>query len=128
MIARLRQWASAVKRDLVVLVLAARDPAVPLTAKVLAGVVAAYALSPIDLIPDFIPVLGMLDDLLLVPVGIWLVLRLIPPRVLADLRERAAAQGQVPRSRAAATVIVALWILGSVWLGHAAHRYLQRGA
>ncbi|WP_405029566.1 YkvA family protein [Novosphingobium sp.] len=116
------------KRDLVVLVLAARDPAVPLTAKVLAGVVAAYALSPIDLIPDFIPVLGMLDDLLLVPVGIWLVLRLIPPRVQADLRERAAAQGQLPRSRAAATVIVALWILGSVWLGLAAHRYLQRGA
>jgi uncharacterized membrane protein YkvA (DUF1232 family) len=123
MIARLREWARAVKRDVVVLALAARDPAVPLAAKLLAGAVAAYALSPIDLIPDFIPVLGLLDDLLLVPAGIWLALRLIPPDVLADLRARADAQGELPRSRVAAVVIVAAWILGVVWLA----LYVLRG-
>ena len=115
MTGRLRQWARAVKRDVAVLALAARDPAVPLAAKLLAGAIAAYALSPIDLIPDFIPVLGLLDDLLLVPAGIWLALRLIPPEVLADLRERAEAQAQLPRSRVAAAVIVGLWVLGIGW-------------
>ena len=113
MTGRLRQWARAVKRDVAVLALAARDPAVPLAAKLLAGAIAAYALSPIDLIPDFIPVLGLLDDLLLVPAGIWLALRLIPPEVLADLRERAEAQAQLPRSRVAAAVIVGLWVLAT---------------
>jgi uncharacterized membrane protein YkvA (DUF1232 family) len=115
MIERLRQWARALKRDVAVLAMAARDPAVPLAAKLLAGVVAAYALSPIDLIPDFIPVLGLLDDLLLVPAGIWLVLRMIPPEVLADLRVRAEAQAQLPRSRVAALVIVGLWVLAIGW-------------
>ena len=115
MIERLRQWARALKRDGAVLALAARDPAVPLAAKLLAGAVAAYALSPIDLIPDFIPVLGLLDDLLLVPAGIWLVLRMIPPEVLADLRMRAEAQAQLPRSRVAALVIVGLWALAIGW-------------
>ena len=115
MIERLRQWARALKRDVAVLALAARDPAVPLAAKLLAGAVAAYALSPIDLIPDFIPVLGLLDDLLLVPAGIWLVLRMIPPEVLAKLRVRAEAQAQLPRSRMAALVIVGLWVLGAGW-------------
>lgn len=101
------------------LALAARDPEVPLAAKLLAGAVAAYALSPIDLIPDFIPVLGLLDDLLLVPAGIWLVLRMIPPEVLAELRMRAEEQAQLPRSRKAALVIVGLWVLSAslvAWL------------
>ena len=115
MIERLRTWARALKRNIAVLALAARDPAVPLAAKLLAGAVAAYALSPIDLIPDFIPVLGLLDDLLLLPAGIWLVLRMIPPEVLADLRMRAEAQAQLPRSRFAAAVIVGLWVLGVGW-------------
>ena len=70
MLQRVKQWARAIKRDVVALWLAARDPRVPWFAKVLAGAVAAYALSPIDLIPDFIPVLGYLDDLLIVPLGI----------------------------------------------------------
>lgn len=70
LLVRLRGWARALKREVIVLWLAARDPRVPLGAKLLAGGVAAYALSPIDLIPDFIPVLGLLDDLLLVPLGI----------------------------------------------------------
>ena len=113
MIERLRQWARALKRNVAVLALAARDPAVPLAAKLLAGAVAAYALSPIDLIPDFIPVLGLLDDVLLVPAGIWLVLRMIPPEVLAQLRIRAEAQADLPRSRVAAQVIVGLWVLSA---------------
>ena len=89
MIARLKAWARTLKREIVVLWLAARDPRVPLGAKLLAGLVAGYALSPIDLIPDFIPVLGLLDDLLLVPAGIWLVLRMIPLGLVAELRAQA---------------------------------------
>src|SRR5215471_19208344 len=79
MAGRLRGWAALIKRDVHALYLAARDPRVPWYAKALAAVVAGYALSPIDLIPDFIPVLGYLDDVILVPLGIVLVVRLIPP-------------------------------------------------
>ena len=86
MLEPLKRWARALKRDVIALWLAARDPRVPLAAKLVAGAVAAYALSPIDLIPDFIPVLGYLDDLLIVPAGIWLALRLIPAELMAELR------------------------------------------
>ena len=113
MIGRIRQWARAVKRDVVALWLAARDPRVPLVAKVVAGAVAAYALSPIDLIPDFIPVLGLLDDLLIVPAGIWLAVRLIPAGVMADLRARAEGAAK-PGSRMAAALVVAVWIAALV--------------
>jgi len=116
--ARLRGWAKALKRDVVALWLAARDPAVPLGAKLLAGAVAAYALSPIDLIPDFIPVLGYLDDLILVPAGIWLAVRLIPPDRLALHRAEAALRAERPVSRAGAAAIVAVWVLAlgaAVW-------------
>lgn len=106
---RLRGWARALKRDVVALWLAARDPRVPLAAKMLVGFVAAYALSPIDLIPDFIPVLGYLDDLLIVPLGIWLALRLIPPDLMAAFRAAAVARER-PTSRWAAGVIVLLWL------------------
>jgi uncharacterized membrane protein YkvA (DUF1232 family) len=106
----LKSWARALKRDVHALYLAGRDPRVPWFAKLLAIIVAAYALSPIDLIPDFIPVLGYLDDLLLVPLGIWLVVRLIPPHVMAQLREQAAQAGEKPVSRAAAIGVVLIWI------------------
>ena len=86
----LRRWARVAKREALVLRLAATDPRVPWYAKALAVGVAAYALSPIDLIPDFIPVLGYLDDLVLVPLGVWLVIRLIPPAVRDELRRAAA--------------------------------------
>ena len=109
MIARLRQWAHALKRDVLVLWLAARDNRIPAAIKLLAAIVAGYALSPIDLIPDFIPVLGLLDDLLLVPAGIWLVLRLIDPVVLANLRE-VAENHAWPRSLAGAAAIIAIWL------------------
>jgi uncharacterized membrane protein YkvA (DUF1232 family) len=107
---RLREWAHLIKRDVVALYLAAADPRVPWYAKALAACVAGYALSPIDLIPDFIPVLGYLDDLLLVPLGIWLVVRMIPPHVMADLRVTAAAATAQPTSAKGAVVIIAIWL------------------
>ena len=105
--------------------LAGRDPRVPWTAKALALAVAAYALSPIDLIPDFIPVLGLLDDLILVPAGIALVIWLIPPPLMTELRAEAAARlaAAPPRSRAAPFVIIAIWLaclVLLVWLATAA--------
>ncbi|MDR7102720.1 YkvA family protein [Croceicoccus sp. BE223] len=113
MLDRLKSWARGLKRDVIALWLAARDPRVPWGAKLLAGAVAAYALSPIDLIPDFIPVLGLLDDLLIVPAGIWLVLRLVPPAVMADLRLRAESLAR-PRSTAGLVAVLALWALAAV--------------
>ena len=114
---RLAEWAHALKRESLALYYAARDPRTPWYAKVVAGAVVAYALSPIDLIPDFIPVLGYLDDLLLLPLGIWLALGLVPAPVLADARRRAEATLERPRSRTAAMVIVAIWVVGAIALG-----------
>ena len=107
---RLREWARLIKRDVVALYLAAGDPRVPWHAKALAACVAGYALSPIDLIPDFIPVLGHLDDVLIVPLGIWLVVRMIPPHVMAELRVTAAAATAQPSSAKGAVVIIAIWL------------------
>jgi uncharacterized membrane protein YkvA (DUF1232 family) len=115
---RLKAWARALKRDVAALWLAARDPRTPLVAKLLAGLVAAYALSPIDLIPDFIPVLGYLDDLLIVPAGIWLAVRLIPAALLEEFRAVAMARER-PRSLAGAAVVAGVWLaLGGLlaWL------------
>lgn len=115
----LRDWARRLKRDVVALWIAARDPRVPWYAKALAGAVAAYALSPIDLIPDFIPVFGYLDDLLIVPAGIWLVVRLIPAALMAEFREEATRRAERPTSYVAATAIVLVWIAaaaGFTWL------------
>jgi uncharacterized membrane protein YkvA (DUF1232 family) len=111
--ARLRQRARALKADILALWLAARHPGTPWYAKLLVAAIAAYALSPIDLIPDFIPVLGLLDDLVLLPLGIALAIRLVPPAVLEDCRRRAreslAGQGR-PVSRIGAAAIIALWV------------------
>jgi uncharacterized membrane protein YkvA (DUF1232 family) len=109
MAARLRKWARSNKDDVVAVHLATADPRVPWYAKALAVCVVAYALSPIDLIPDFIPVLGYLDDLLLVPLGIIAVLKLIPPDIMAEHRAAAANASERPASRAAAIVIVLIW-------------------
>jgi uncharacterized membrane protein YkvA (DUF1232 family) len=116
---RLRDWARLIKRDVHALYLARRDPRVPWYAKALAALVAGYALSPIDLIPDFIPVLGYLDDVILVPLGIAAVIRLIPPEVMAEHREMAAAAQERPISRAAAITVIAAWVAAAVacvWL------------
>lgn len=111
MFAKLKAWARGLKRDVLLLYLAARDPRVRWHAKLIAGLTAAYALSPIDLIPDFIPILGYLDDLLIVPAGIWLALRLIPSSLRAELREQAEAlEERPPRSNWGAGIIIALWV------------------
>jgi uncharacterized membrane protein YkvA (DUF1232 family) len=117
----LRAWAKRIRRDALTLWLAARHPRTPWPAKVLAGIVVAYALSPIDLIPDFVPVLGLLDDLLLLPALIWLAVRLVPADVLAACRaeaeQRMAAGAARPISRIGAAVIVLLWLGLAIGLG-----------
>jgi len=114
---RLRQWARTVKRDVLILYLAARDPRVPWYAKVVAACVAAYALSPIDLIPDFIPVLGYLDDVIIVPLGIVLAMRLIPPSLLEEHRHTAIERSQQrPTSYVGAAIILIMWLVAGVAL------------
>jgi uncharacterized membrane protein YkvA (DUF1232 family) len=110
-LAKARTWARNLKRDTVAVYFAARDTRTPLLLRGLALAIAAYALSPIDLIPDFIPVLGYLDDLLIVPFGLWLVIRMLPPEVLITARIHAAALLARPTSYNAAIVIVGLWLL-----------------
>ena len=105
----MRDWARAIKKDVVALYIAARDPRVPWYVKLAAAAVAAYALSPIDLIPDFIPVLGYLDDVIIVPLGILLVMKMIPDPLMAEFREEARRRSERPTSRVAAAVIIALW-------------------
>ena len=117
---KLNDWAKRIKRDGLTLWFAGKHPATPWYAKALGLFVVAYALSPIDLIPDFIPVLGYVDDVLLLPALIWLAIRLLPTEVVADCRKQADAwmetQGAKPSSRAGATVIVLLWIAAGVAL------------
>ncbi|AMN52984.1 membrane protein [Labrenzia sp. CP4] len=107
----IKTWAKRIKRDLHALYLAGRDPRVPWYVKALAIATAAYALSPIDLIPDFIPVIGYLDDLLLVPLGIYLVVKLIPPQVMEDCRVEADRRSEkLPASKMAAVLVLLIWI------------------
>src|SRR5215510_6684127 len=118
---RLRQWARTVQRDVLTLYFAARDPRVPWYAKAVAACVAAYACSPIDLIPDFIPVLGYLDDVIIVPLGIVLALRLIPPGLREEHRRTALERSQQrPTSYGGAVSIVLMWLVAGgallVWL------------
>ncbi len=114
---QLKAWARTLKRDAHAVWLAARDPRTPWYAKALALVVAGYAFSPIDLIPDFIPILGYLDDLILVPAGLWLVLRLVPVEVLEFHRIAAEAAADRPVSRSAAAIVIMMWIGMSALMG-----------
>ena len=112
---RLEKWkqqARHLKAEVYALYLAYKDPRVPLHARIFAACVVGYAFSPIDLIPDFIPVLGYLDDLILVPLGVVLALRMIPADVLADCRVRAQAMMQQgkPVNKTAAVVIIVIWL------------------
>jgi uncharacterized membrane protein YkvA (DUF1232 family) len=121
-----RAWAKRLKRDGVALWFARKHPGTPWHAKALGVLVVAYALSPIDLIPDFIPVLGYVDDLLLLPALVWLAVQLLPSDVLADCRAAAddwLATGRRPTSPAGAVLIVVLWIA----LGVAAWYWLRPG-
>ena len=110
MLQRAKNWAKAIKRDVVAVYFAARDPRTPTVARVLAIAVAAYALSPIDLIPDFVPIIGYLDDLIIVPLGLLSVIRMLPAEVLIAARLRASEEIARPRSYAAAVVIVVVWL------------------
>src|SRR5580765_4273618 len=114
MLEKLRAWARELKTQLLTLWYCRADPRTPLAAKIVAALVVAYALSPIDLIPDFIPILGYLDDLILVPLGIYLAFKLIPANVVADARKRAedrAAAARPAGSYVVAAIIIAIWVL-----------------
>lgn len=112
MLERLRGWAREIRKDVIALYLCAKDPRVPWYAKMVTALVAAYALSPIDLIPDFLPVIGYLDDLIIVPLGILLAVRLIPPEILLEHRKAAASRQQSrPVSRSGAVLVIAVWLL-----------------
>jgi uncharacterized membrane protein YkvA (DUF1232 family) len=117
MLNKIKSWARRLKRDAHAIYLAAQSPRVPWHARILAIAVAGYALSPIDLIPDFIPVLGYVDDLIIVPLGIWLVLSLIPDDVMAECRAMADEAATRPRNRVAAAAIIAIWIFAAAALG-----------
>jgi len=114
MLSQLKQWARTIKRDVHAIYLAARDPRVPWYAKALAFFIAGYALSPIDLIPDFIPVVGYLDDLIIVPLGITLVVSMVPDDVMAEHRATARSAGDRPVSRIGAAAVITVWILFAV--------------
>jgi uncharacterized membrane protein YkvA (DUF1232 family) len=107
---RLKRWAGRLKVETYALYLAYRDPRVPWYARVFAALVVGYAFSPIDLIPDPIPFIGYLDDLILVPLGIALAIRMIPAEVLAECREKAKELSKKPVNRVAAVVVVAVWL------------------
>ena len=115
----LKSWAGRVKRDAVMLWFARRHPKTPLLAKILGFATVAYALSPIDLIPDFIPVLGYLDDVIIVPIMIWLVVQLLPGEVIDESRAKAelwmTAQHDKPASYVGAVVVVLLWALAGYY-------------
>ena len=121
MLSQLKDWARRLKRDSHAIYLAARDPRVPWHVKVLAVAVAAYALSPIDLIPDFIPVIGYLDDLILVPLGIWLVVALVPGEIMVECRAKACEAASRPISKGGMAAIILLWISAALVLGWIAY-------
>ena len=116
---RIRDWARELKAETIALWFCCRHPQTPLVAKILATIVVAYALSPIDLIPDFIPVIGYLDDVILIPLGIYFTLKLIPKPVIAECRVKALAWMEArqakPRNYAAAAVIAGVWLAALWW-------------
>lgn len=109
-------WIHTIKIAAHAVWIGARDPEVPLLVRLFGYCVAAYALSPIDLIPDFIPILGLLDDAILVPLGVWLFVKLIPPEIHARHLAEAEAAEEHPISRTGAILIVAVWALAALWL------------
>ena len=112
MLSRVKDWARTLKTELHALYLAYRDPRVPWYARLMAACVVGYAFSPIDLIPDPIPILGYLDDLVIVPVGVWLTLNMIPKGIMAECREKAHSeiQKRKPTNWLAAGIIISIWI------------------
>lgn len=121
---RLKLWVHRVRVDAHAVWLAARDRRTPWPARLLGLLVAAYALSPIDLIPDFVPVLGLIDDLLLLPLGVWLFVRLVPEPLFQEHRAAAEAASERPVSRGGALLIVAIWLAAALMI--AAHLWSWR--
>ncbi|MGE8561270.1 MAG: YkvA family protein [Acinetobacter sp.] len=119
---QIKQWAKTLKKDIVVVWLVAKDQRTPVWIKILALIIAAYALSPIDLIPDFIPVLGYLDDIIIVPLGLLLVIKLTPKEIIEDCRIRASLLAERPVNRWAAGVIILIWLL---FLGYLALYFIN---
>lgn len=117
---KLRQWARDLKRELMTLWFCRKHPETPLVAKASAIIVVAYALSPIDLIPDFIPIIGYLDDVIIVPIGIYITLRLVPEKVVIESRAKAeawfASNQSRPKNYFVAALFVCLWIAAAWWL------------
>lgn len=124
-LSQLRQRARTIKQDTYAIYLACRDPRTPWYARVLAGGIVAYALSPIDLIPDFVPILGYLDDLIIVPFGIALAVRMIPEPVLADCRLKAQLATAKPANRKAAAVIIGIWLVTAALLAWVAYKVMS---
>lgn len=122
---QIKQWAKTLKKDIVVVWLVAKDERTPVWIKILALITAAYALSPIDLIPDFIPVLGYLDDIIIVPLGLLLVIKLTPKEIIDDCRMRTSLLAERPVNRWAAGVIILIWLL---FLGYLALYFINRQA
>lgn len=124
----LKQFARKLKQETRAVYLASQDSRVPRIARAVAAITVAYAFSPIDLIPDFIPILGDLDDLILVPLGIWLALKMIPPEVLAECREKAAAEiaQKKPKNWITAAIMVTIWLLLAALIIMVARRVLKR--
>ncbi|MCI2252783.1 DUF1232 domain-containing protein [Domibacillus sp. PGB-M46] len=116
---RLKKWARQLKRQLFMLYFACRDPRVPWYAKLFTACVVAYAFSPIDLIPDFIPVLGYIDDILLVPLGIFFALKMIPKPVMADCEEKAQKlmKDGKPKNWTAGVLVLLIWAALFIWVG-----------
>jgi uncharacterized membrane protein YkvA (DUF1232 family) len=129
---RLREWARRLMADVVALWFCTRHPRTPFVAKALAAALVAYAFSPIDLIPDFIPVLGYLDELILLPAGIWLVLKLVPEEVMVECRGQAARwleeKKSGPRSYLGAALVVVLWLAVLIFVSWLAWRWAESWA
>jgi uncharacterized membrane protein YkvA (DUF1232 family) len=125
---RLKELAGRLKLEAYALYLASRDPRVPWYAKALAAFVVAHTFSPIDLIPDFIPVLGYLDDLIITPLGIYLALKMIPPEVMAEARQAAAKADQEGRiqTRAGIAIVISIWILGCLLVAFIVFKVIKR--
>lgn len=126
MLDRWKVRARALKQETIAIYLAARDPRTPWYAKGLIVLIVAYALSPLDLIPDFIPVLGYLDDLILIPGGLWLAMRMVPPEVLVEARSMAAAEGAERTGKIGAAIIGILWILAALLVIYLVLRWTKR--
>ena len=125
MLERVKKWAKRLKRHVFLLYFACKDRRSPWYAKLFAVCVVAYAFSPIDLIPDFIPVLGYLDDIVLVPLGVWAALKMIPGPVIEECRGKAEAhfQNGKPKNWLVGSLILLIWALAALWIGVTVYRY-----